>query len=127
MKGKNKGVQHHYRNMVKGTRQRVPFARTTLYCCLAALLAGVPATVLAAPQGGEVVGGTGSISATGTTTTVQQQTSSMAINWQSFNVAAGETVKFVQPTTTSVVLNRILDQNPSQIFGAIDANGRVFL
>lgn len=112
---------------MKGTRQRVPFARTTLYCCLAALLAGVPATVLAAPQGGEVVGGTGTISNSGATTLIQQQTSSLAIDWQSFNVAAGETVQFVQPTSTSVVLNRILDQNASQIFGAIDANGRVFL
>jgi filamentous hemagglutinin family protein len=51
----------------------------------------------------------------------------MAIDWQSFNVQSNESVNFYQPNTNSVSLNRILDQNPSQIFGSINANGQVML
>ncbi|HUR40809.1 MAG TPA: filamentous hemagglutinin N-terminal domain-containing protein, partial [Verrucomicrobiae bacterium] len=82
----------------------------------------------AGPEGGQIVGGAGSIAQVNAATTqVNQISQSMAINWSSFNVAAGETVQFVQPGTSAVVLNRILDQNPSTIFGTINANGHVFL
>ncbi|MEJ2650962.1 MAG: filamentous hemagglutinin N-terminal domain-containing protein [Gammaproteobacteria bacterium] len=61
------------------------------------------------------------------TTIVTQQTPSMAVNWDRFNLSASDLVQFKQPSASASVLNRILDQNPSQIFGQIDANGRVFL
>ena len=60
-------------------------------------------------------------------TVVNQSSQSMVVNWDSFNVNADERVQFVQPSASASVLNRIMDQNPSQIFGTIDANGRVFL
>ena len=84
-------------------------------------------TLLAEPKGGEVVSGEGTISLEGLNTRIDQASNRLAIDWQSFNVAANENVQFVQPSSASVALNRIFDQNPSQIFGAIDANGRVFL
>ncbi len=34
---------------------------------------------------------------------------------------------FNQPSRSAVALNRILDQNPSQIFGRINSNGQIFL
>ena len=34
---------------------------------------------------------------------------------------------FNQPARSAVALNRILDQNPSQIFGKINSNGQIFL
>src|SRR5947207_704557 len=49
------------------------------------------------------------------------------INWSSFNIGAGETTTFHQPNATSVVWNRILDANPSQIWGNLNANGIVVL
>ena len=49
------------------------------------------------------------------------------LNWQSFNIAAGEHTIFNQPSATSIVWNRINDANPSQIFGTIQANGVVVL
>ena len=36
-------------------------------------------------------------------------------------------MQFVQPSATAVALNQINDANASQIFGALNANGRVFL
>lgn len=49
------------------------------------------------------------------------------INWQSFNIAPGETTTFHQPDNISVVWNRITDQNPSQIWGHLNGNGIVVL
>ncbi|MEN8179343.1 MAG: filamentous hemagglutinin N-terminal domain-containing protein, partial [Pseudomonadota bacterium] len=84
--------------------------------------------VFAGPEGGQIVGGEGNISTPDANTTlVHQQSQNLAVEWQSFNVQAQELVQFQQPSASSSVLNRILDQNPSQIFGAIEANGRVFL
>ena len=82
----------------------------------------------ASPQGGVVVGGKGNIQYRDSNTTiVEQQTGNLALDWQSFNLGTGDLVRFKQPSASSAVLNRILDQNPSQIFGTIEANGRVFL
>jgi filamentous hemagglutinin family protein len=50
-----------------------------------------------------------------------------ALNWQTFNIAVGETTIFNQPSASSVVFNRINDANPSQIFGSLQANGVVVL
>ncbi|MEJ2553337.1 MAG: filamentous hemagglutinin N-terminal domain-containing protein, partial [Gammaproteobacteria bacterium] len=81
-----------------------------------------------APEGGVVVAGQGGINQINSNTTiVTQQTPSMAVNWDRFNLSASDLVQFKQPSASASVLNRILDQNPSQIFGQIDANGRVFL
>jgi filamentous hemagglutinin family protein len=85
-------------------------------------------TLLAAPEGGNIVGGSGTISTPNTTTTlIQQNSNRLAIEWQSFNVDTNELVRFEQPSASSAALNRILDQNPSQILGRIEANGKVFL
>jgi len=49
------------------------------------------------------------------------------LNWQSFNIAAGETTLFQQPSSSSVVWNTIVGQSPSQIYGSLQANGVVVL
>jgi filamentous hemagglutinin family protein len=49
------------------------------------------------------------------------------INWNSFNINSGYTVKFVEPTANSVVLNNIGDQNASTIIGTLTSNGQVYL
>lgn len=49
------------------------------------------------------------------------------INWQSFNIGAGETTTFLQPSSSSIVWNRINDSSPSQILGNLNANGYVVL
>jgi trimeric autotransporter adhesin len=84
-------------------------------------------TVYAGPTGGEVVAGEASINQTGTDTTVSQQSQNVSINWQQFNVAGNETVQFVQPSATSVALNRVIGSQASQIFGRLSANGQMFL
>lgn len=63
----------------------------------------------------------------GSTLTVNQTSQNATLNWQSFNISADGTVNFVQPNSSAVALNRIFDANPTQIFGALNANGRVYL
>lgn len=82
---------------------------------------------LAAPNGGQVVGGAGSIDQAGSKTTIHQETERMAIDWKSFDVKADEHVQFIQPNSTSVALNRVLSNKGSEILGRIDANGQVIL
>ena len=81
----------------------------------------------ARPQVGLVVAGQASISQTATVTTVQQASQRAAVNWQSFNVGSAQTVDFVQPSSSSVTLNRVVGGDPSEIAGHIVANGNVIL
>ncbi len=81
----------------------------------------------AAPEGGVVVGGEGAITQTGMDTMIHQATERMAIDWRSFDVAANERVEFIQPSSSSVALNRVLSNRGSEILGRIDANGQVML
>ena len=83
--------------------------------------------ILAAPLGGQVVGGSGGINQSGLQTTVQQNSSALALDWQSFNIKNNEAVQFIQPDKNAIVLNRILGNSASQIFGKLDANGQVIL
>lgn len=79
------------------------------------------------PTGGVVVAGGAGIIDNGTRTTITQSTPNVVINWQGFSIGAGHTVQFVQPTSTSVALNRVLGADPSVILGTLTSNGRVFL
>jgi filamentous hemagglutinin family protein len=79
------------------------------------------------PTGGQLAAGQASVTQSNNTLTVNQASNRAAIDWQTFNVGASATVNFNQPSATSVTLNRVLDSNPSQIFGRISANGQVFL
>ena len=83
-------------------------------------------TAKAAPQGGAVVGGTAIIGQSGSTTTINQSTNRAAINWQSFNVAADETVTFAVPTN-GATLNRVLGNAASTIQGTVQSNGTLIL
>ncbi|HCH25429.1 MAG TPA: hypothetical protein DE179_14155 [Oceanospirillaceae bacterium] len=84
-------------------------------------------TVYAGPSGGEVTAGSGSVSQSGAITTINQASDKLSINWQSFDVAAQESVNFVQPSASAVAVNRILSNHGSQIMGNINANGQVYL
>ena len=91
---------------------------------------GVLVTVAVAqaePLGGQVSAGAGSVTQSGATTTIQQASPNLSLNWQSFNIAPQETVNFVQPSASAVAVNRIYDNNGTQILGRLNANGQVYL
>ena len=49
------------------------------------------------------------------------------INWQGFDIGAGELTRFLQQNAKSAVLNRVVAGNASTILGKLQSNGQVFL
>ena len=106
-------------------RVRTPAPSRLLLALLAG--AGVQAA-MALPQDGKVTSGNITIGAPANgSLNITQTTSKGVIDWQSFNVASGEKVNFLQPSATSSTLNRVIGSDPTSIFGQINANGQVFL
>ena len=66
---------------------------------------------------GHIEHGTVSISAMDAITTIKQDSDRAIVRWNSFNVNAGETVKFVQPSSTAAILNRVTGGSVSTING----------
>ena len=104
--------------------QRSPWSLHLLAASIAAI--GTPAGLLANPQGAQVLQGTATLTEKDKTLTVTTSNGAV-INWQQFNIGVGETTRFVQPSSSSQVLNRVLGGNPSQILGSLQSNGQVFL
>ena len=91
-------------------------------------IALVPSALYANPTGEQVVGGAAAFNRPDAATLIVNQSSDRAvINWNSFSIANGELTKFVQPSSSSAVLNRVVTANPSAIYGTLQANGNVYL
>src|SRR5439155_1974788 len=113
-----------------GSRTRAMHPRfSNFLLTTAALMALSVAPAAAGPEGATVVGGAATIQGQGgAAVTVKQSSSSAIINWNTFNIGARESVRFNQPGSSSVVLNRVTGGlGPSEILGTLTANGRVFL
>jgi len=82
--------------------------------------------VLANPTGLTVVSGSATTQTSGAQLNITTSQNAF-LNWQSFNIGAGERTVFNQPNNYSVVVNRINGQSASQIYGSLQANGIVIL
>src|SRR5215510_7832478 len=88
----------------------------------------LPPPVMSMPAGGKVTAGAAVIThPNGQTLNINQLTDKAIINWKGFSINVNELVKFAQPNSNSVVLNRVIGGNPSSILGKLIANGRVFI
>ena len=81
----------------------------------------------ALPAGAQITSGSATIATSGTRMTVNQSSQKLIANWQSFNIGENASVHFNQPNSAAAALNRISDQNPTQIMGSLSANGQLFL
>jgi len=95
------------------------YTRVTLKALAIFLMVSFGGDVYAMPAGGVVTAGGASISSGAANMTITQSTQKAAINWQNFNIGKSEAVQFVQPNSSSVALNRVLDSNPSTILGSL--------
>ncbi len=80
----------------------------------------------ASPQGEHVVSGSADFNRNGTVTEITASDNAI-INYDSFNIASDETVRFIQPSEVARVLNRIQGEDPTTIAGQLLANGQVYI
>ncbi|WP_431095962.1 MBG domain-containing protein [Polaromonas aquatica] len=74
-----------------------------------------------------VVVGSGNVSTSGATTTINQTSQRLAIDWTQLSTAANEALVFNQPNAQAIALNRITGSSPSEFLGSLTANGQVFI
>lgn len=79
------------------------------------------------PTGEQVVAGQAEVERLGSTLTIHQATDRAIIHWQDFSIQQGELTKFLQPSSSSATLNRVVGGNLSQIYGTLEANGTIVL
>jgi filamentous hemagglutinin family protein len=94
----------------------------------AAILLLIPVLAFALPEGENVVAGSATFDRSqANALNVNTPSDKLIVNYNSFNIAQTEAVRFQQPSASSIVLNRVVGVDPSSIMGTLSANGRVFL
>src|SRR4051812_42953254 len=111
-------------NMSSGVDNHKPNGSFLRAIVVLTCLGGAPG--FANPLGPQVVNGQASFAQQGNTLAITNSPNAI-INWQSFSINGAEITRFIQQNPNSAVLNRIVGQDPSQILGALQSNGRVFL
>ena len=138
-------VSEHAKSAAKGTtvgthlsrplhkNQNVSACPQWLLCSLSlsmalvanATWAGIANTAL--PTGANITQGSAQISQNNNSLNINQNSQNLSTNWNTFNIGKDATVNFHQPNQSSIAVNRVLDNNASQIMGKLNANGQVFL
>ena len=78
------------------------------------------------PKGQQVIQGQAQFSKSGNTLQIVPSDNAI-INYDSFNIQTYETVRFLQQSSQSRVLNRVMNSLPTNIDGNLHANGQVYL
>jgi len=94
---------------------------------LAGVSWGMPSAYAASAADAAVSAGSGHISTVGNTTTINQASQRLAIDWTSLSTRANEALVFSQPNAQAIALNRIIGSSPSELLGSLTANGQVFI
>ncbi|MGE4357345.1 MAG: MBG domain-containing protein [Candidatus Omnitrophota bacterium] len=81
----------------------------------------------ALPEGENVVSGSANFTRLDENTLNISTSDRVIINYDSFSIAEPEAVHFLQPSSQSVALNRVVGVNPSEILGVLTANGKIYL
>ncbi|GEM_PF-3769849 len=106
-----------------------------LFILTLSLMTGTTPLVFSLPEDGQVESGTATFEHPIDPNTGQADPSTLniivadntVINFQSFNIAQNESVNFIQPSSTSQVLSRVVGSGESTIYGSLTANGMLFL
>jgi len=89
-------------------------------------LCGLPRIVLALPSNPQTIAGESSFAQSGSELHVTA-TDRAILHWEAFSIQGGERVSFQLPSTQAAILNRVTGGNPTEIFGALQSNGNVYL
>lgn len=110
------------------------FRLNPLSACVKAALTGNMLLAFALPVAAELPVpspvwnsmGNATLGVAGNTMNINQIDDRVILNWEKFNISADSAVNFHQKTT-DIALNKIHDQNPSQILGRLTADGQIYL
>ena len=95
---------------------------------LLAVLAVTGSAAHAADAGDATIrGGAGSVVTSGNTTTINQVSQRLVIDWTKLSTVSDESLQFSQPNAQAIALNRITGSAPSSFMGSLTANGQVFI
>ncbi|HYE88771.1 MAG TPA: filamentous hemagglutinin N-terminal domain-containing protein, partial [Vicinamibacterales bacterium] len=86
--------------------------------------------VYANPNGAFVVHGSMGpleISNNGKDLTIRNIATGTIVNWEAFSIQKDEITRLILQHAGGAMLNRVVGQNPSQILGTLQSNGRIFL
>ncbi len=112
------------RPAIAGSSSRLPKSRTKLLALAVATC--FTSGSYALPTDPTVAAGNATFNQVGKVLNVTN-TNGAVINWNTFSIGAGETTRFIQTSASSSVLNRVLSNDPSLIYGTLSSNGRVWL
>ncbi|TAN41323.1 MAG: filamentous hemagglutinin N-terminal domain-containing protein, partial [Nitrospirae bacterium] len=112
--------------IVKGKGGPSPVTVVAATGMISLFMALTPTGIYALPIGQQVVSGSATFDKQGNTLTIKNSPNAI-INWQGFSINTNETTRFIQQSSSSAVLNRVVGQDPSSILGALLSNGHVFL
>ncbi|MGC5700113.1 filamentous hemagglutinin N-terminal domain-containing protein [Pseudomonas sp. NFXW11] len=111
----------------EGVRRRRGGATSKGLAGVLGLVALAPALALALPEGATLVSGSASYEVADDHMVINQHSDKLITHWNEFSVGRDQAVTFNQPGRDAIALNRVTGFRTSQIHGAINANGQVFL
>jgi filamentous hemagglutinin family protein len=113
-----------------GRTRRSSFSlpRFVLAWLVAAPVAVLPPHVRAElPTGAQVMHGTVGLAQAGNAMTLTQASRNAIVNWQSFGIGAGDSLRLVQSGADAAMLARVTGNTPSALLGSLHADGKLFL
>lgn len=78
------------------------------------------------PQSPDIVFGNAEVSQTASHLEIQSNSDAL-IDWATFWIDSHESVSFLQPSEENIVINRVLQAEPSLILGQLSSNGKIVL
>ena len=96
--------------------------RTILFIFLAAA-----AKSIASPQGLVVAKGDVTLNSNSAESFTISASDQAILNWSDFSIDLNERVEFIQPSFDAIAINRVIEPNPSRIFGQLSSNGKLIL
>ncbi|PZP61044.1 MAG: hypothetical protein DI597_10735 [Pseudoxanthomonas spadix] len=79
------------------------------------------------PSGAQIAAGNAQLGQQGAHLTVHQDSQRLILNWNSFDIGDHASVRFEQPNSSAIALNRVLGGTTSQVLGELSGNGQVWL
>ena len=122
-------IQRKSRSVVAALGSMLTFRNVVLPLLFGAILVFTHAQqVHAGPKDGNVVAGDANIvQLNPKLLEIIQSSDKVIIDWRSFSIDWDELVRFLQPDSDSIALNRVNGDTPSYILGQLTADGRVML